>query len=85
MKDDQGDKQIALTIPEWVKDIKNNEIAGAIVGLLFSWAWDGEEKEIPNLKKYVTDVYDDMSEDELAEVCDLLIKYCKELAEENKE
>ena len=44
------DKKVVLTTPDWVRDIKDDNIAGAIVGLLFGWAWDGKTKEIPNLR-----------------------------------
>lgn len=62
------DKKITLAIPDWVKDVKSDEVYGAIVGLLFGWAWDGKEKEILNLREHVASKYDDMSEAEIAEV-----------------
>ncbi|MBR3233530.1 hypothetical protein IKG12_01540 [Candidatus Saccharibacteria bacterium] len=73
MKDKKN--AFAFAIPDWVKDVKSDEVYGAIVGLLFGWAWDGKEEEIPNLKKYVADSFDDMSEAEIAEVCNLLIEH----------
>jgi len=69
------DKKVVLTTPDWVRDIKDDNIAGAIVGLLFGWAWDGKTKEIPNLREYVASKYDDMSDDEVTEICDLLIEH----------
>lgn len=69
------DKQVLVKSPEWLKDVENDNVAGAIVALLFGWDWDGESKKIDNLREYVSKEFDDMPEDEIAEVCDLLIEH----------
>lgn len=70
-----AEKQIALAIPDWVKGLKDDDISGAIVGLLFSWAWDGEAKEIPNLREYIASKYDDMTDTQIEEIANLLVEH----------
>ena len=69
------EKQVAVKAPDWLKTVENDNVAGAIFALLFSWAWDGTPKKIDNLRKYVSGKFEDLSEDEVAEVCDLLIEH----------
>ena len=69
------EKQVAMKAPGWLKDVKNDNVAGAIFALLFSWAWDSTPKKIDNLREYVASQFDDMTDDEIAEVCDLLIEH----------
>lgn len=69
------EKQIAFATPDWVKELKDDDIAGAIVGLLFSWAWNGETKEISNLTEYIASKYDDMSDAQITEIANLLIEH----------
>ena len=70
-----NDKQVLVKAPEWLKTVENDNVAGAIFGLIFSWAWDGTPKKVDNLKEYVSGKFSDLSENEVAETCDLLIKH----------
>lgn len=70
-----NEKQIAFAVPEWVKPIKDNAVAGAIVGLMFSWAWDGNAKDISNLREYISTRFDNLNEAQVEEVASQLIKH----------
>jgi len=70
-----NDKQVLVKAPEWLKTVENDNVAGAIFGLIFGWTWDGTPKKVDNLKEYVAEKFSDLSEDEVAETCDLLIKH----------
>ena len=69
------DKQIAFAIPDWVKPIKDDDVAGAIVGLMFSWAWDNKEVKIPNLREYIKGRFDNLTDEQVEEVAKLLIEH----------
>ena len=67
--------QVLFKAPEWVKEIKDKDIYSAVYTILFSWAWDGEPQKIDNLREYIAESFDDMSEDQITEICDVLIKH----------
>lgn len=69
------DEQVVMKIPEWVKEIKSDNVAGAVVGLMFAWTWDDKKVKGDNLREFVASRFDDLSEDEAAEVADLLIEH----------
>lgn len=69
------DKQVLVKAPSWLGDIDNDNVAGAIFALIFSGEWGNEPKKVDNLKEYIAKEFDDMSEDEIEEICQLLIKH----------
>lgn len=69
------EKQVLIKAPGWLKDTGNVSVAAAIMALLFVWGWNGEAKNIPNLREYLKKEFDDMSDDEIAEIGDLLIEH----------
>lgn len=73
--DFEEDKRALFKAPEWIKEIKDKDIYSAVYALLFSWAWDGKPQKIDDIQEYVAESFDDMSESQIAEICDILIKH----------
>lgn len=74
MEHNKEDKHIYVGVPEWLKDVKDDDVAGAIMALLFDWNMSGQEK-ISNLREYVKDSFDDLSDEQVEEVAKLLIEH----------
>lgn len=67
-------KQIAFAAPDWLRKLKDEDIKSVIFALMFSWAWDNEEVKIPNLREYIKDSFDDLTDEQVEEVANLLIQ-----------
>ena len=68
-------KQVVMGTPGWIKDIKDVDVAGAIVGIMFASAWNNKPVEGDNLREYIRSSFDDMSEEQIEEVARLLIEH----------
>lgn len=68
-------KQVVMGTPGWIKDIKDVDVAGAIVGIMFASAWDNKPIEGDNLREYIRSKFDDMSDEQVEEVARLLIEH----------
>lgn len=72
MKEDS----ILVMMPEWLKDIEDDDVAGAIFAMIFSWQWDNEDGiHIDNLREYIASRFDDLTDSQVSQVADLLIKH----------
>ncbi len=69
------DKQVSVGTPTWLKDIEDKDVAGAIFALIFNWEWEGRKENIANLREYIRESFDDLSDAQVAQVADLLIKH----------
>lgn len=74
MERDKQDKQIWVEAPDWLKNIKDDDVAGAVFALMFNWQIDGGEK-IDNLREYIKNTFDDLSDEQVEEVATLLIEH----------
>ena len=73
MERKKEDKQIWLEAPEWLKDVKDDDVAG-VFALMFGWQLEGGDK-IDNLREYVKENFDDLSDEQVEEVAKLLIEH----------
>lgn len=71
------EKQVMMTIPSWVKTIEDDDVAGAIVGLMFSSSWNEKVIKGDNLEKYIRVAFEDLSDKQVKEVADLLREHSK--------
>ena len=69
------DKQVVVSAPTWLKDIEDKSVAGAIFALIFNWEWEGKKENIADLREYVKESFDDLSDAQVAQVADLLIEH----------
>ena len=74
MEHKKSDKQVYVSVPDWVKVIKDDDVAAAIMALIFDWNFSGEDK-IDNLREYVKENFDDLSDEQVEEVAKLLIEH----------
>lgn len=74
MEHKKSDKQVYVSVPDWVKTIKDDDVAAAIMALIFDWNFSGEDK-IDNLREYVKENFDDLSDEQVEEVAKLLIEH----------
>lgn len=74
MEHKKSDKQVYVSVPDWVKAIKDDDVAAAIMALIFDWNFSGEDK-IDNLREYVKESFDDLSDKQVEEVAKLLIEH----------
>lgn len=74
MEHKKSDKQVYVSVPDWVKAIKDDDVAAAIMALIFDWNFSGEDK-IDNLREYVKESFDDLSDKQVEEVAQLLIEH----------
>lgn len=74
MERKKEDKQIWVEAPEWLKDIEDDDVAGAVFALMFGWQLEGGDK-IDNLREYVKENFDDLSDEQVEEVAKLLIEH----------
>jgi len=69
-----NDKNIWVPIPDWLKKVEDKDVFAAIGTLLFDWNYAGKDK-IDNLEAYVKENFEDLSDDQVKEVCNLLIEH----------
>ena len=74
MEHKKSDKQVYVSVPDWVKTIKDDDVAAAIMALIFDWNFSGEDK-IDNLREYVKENFDDLSDKQVEEVAKLLVEH----------
>lgn len=74
MEHKKSDKQVYVSVPDWVKVIKDDDVAASIMALIFDWSFSGEDK-IDNLREYVKESFDDLSDNQVEEVAQLLIEH----------
>lgn len=74
MEHKKSDKQVYVSVPDWVKAIKDDDVAAAIMALIFDWNFSGEDK-IDNLREYVKENFDDLSDKQVEEVAKLLVEH----------
>lgn len=74
MEHKKSDKQVYVSVPDWVKAIKDDDVAASIMALIFDWNFSGEDK-IDNLREYVKENFDDLSDEQVEEVAKLLIEH----------
>lgn len=74
MEHKKSDKQVYVSVPDWVKTIKDDDVAAAIMALIFDWNFFGEDK-IDNLREYLNESFDDLSDKQVEEVAKLLIEH----------
>jgi len=74
MEHKKSDKQVYVSVPDWVKTIKDDDVAAAIMALIFDWNFSGEDK-IDNLREYVKENFDDLSDEQVEEVAKLLVEH----------
>lgn len=68
-------KQVVMGTPNWLKDVKDDAVAGSIVGLMFASEWDDKPIEGDNLREYIHSSFDDLSDEQVEEVARLLIEH----------
>lgn len=68
-------KQVVMGTPGWIKDIKDVDVAGAIVGIMFASAWNNKPVKGDNLREYIHSSFDDLSDEQVEEVARLLIEH----------
>lgn len=68
-------KIVYMEIPQWVKKLENDNVAGAIISLLFSWRWDNTADVDMNLLSYLRDRFDNLTDSEIEEIANLLMRH----------
>ena len=74
MEHKKSDKQVYVSVPDWVKAIKDDDVAASIMALILDWNFSGEDK-ISNLREYIKESFDDLSDKQVEEVAKLLIEH----------
>ena len=74
MEHKKSDKQVYVSVPDWVKAIKDDDVAASIMALIHDWNFSGEDK-ISNLREYIKESFDDLSDKQVEEVAKLLIEH----------
>lgn len=74
MTRNKSDKQEWMEVPDWLKKVKDEDVASSVFALMFSWDMNGT-KRIDNLEDYIRESFDDLSDEQVEEVANLLIEH----------
>lgn len=70
----KSDKQEWMKVPDWLKKVSDKEVASSVFAIMFNWEMSGPDK-FDDLREYIKDIFDDLSDKQVDEVADLLIEH----------
>jgi len=70
----KSDKQEWMKVPDWLKKVSDKEVASSVFAIMFNWEMSGPD-EFDDLREYIKDIFDDLSDKQVDEVADLLIEH----------
>ena len=74
--DDSGRRSLFFfRPPEWVKDIKDKDVRLAVYTLLFIWTTEKSVHIDKNLRDYVRDQFEELTDKQVDEVVEILVEW----------